>query len=196
MKKGPIFITGLGRSGTTLLGNIIDRHPNIAIFVESFFIPRYYFLQVFFWPLSKPQNFIRLSKSIINDYASKENNLQMDSEMLLRVKKRNYSSLINTLMEKWAKNQGKRRWGDKSPGYISKLPLLHKLFPNAKFIHIIRDGRDVWLSQKRLGVKRSIVNFAREWVYTICKAKKYAAMHLKENYHELRYEDLIQDPKK
>lgn len=196
MEKGPIFITGFGRSGTTLLGNIIDRHPNIAVFVESFFIPKYYFFQIFFWPLRKSHNFIKLSRIIVNEDASKANNLQMNPRLLLKVKTRTYSSLIDTLMRDWAKDQGKGRWGDKSPGYISRLSLLHKLFPDAKFVHIIRDVRDVWLSRKKLGVGTSIINFTRDWEHTICKARKYAEVCLKENYLELRYEDLISDSRK
>ncbi|NIQ52190.1 MAG: sulfotransferase, partial [Gammaproteobacteria bacterium] len=48
-------------------------------------------------------------------------------------------------------SRGKSRWGDKSPGYLTKLPLLRRMFPEAKFVNIIRDGRDVFLSVKRLG---------------------------------------------
>ena len=52
---------------------------------------------------------------------------------------------------------------DKSPGYITKMALLHKLYPDAKFVHIIRDGRDVWLSLKKLGWETNVVKVGRIW---------------------------------
>lgn len=194
MNKGPIFITGLPRSGTTLLGNIIDRHPRIAVFVESFFIPQYYFLQCFYWPLSNKANYLRMAKAIVKEEASKRNHLELDEDAVLAVTRRNYSHLLDALMRSWARTQGKERWADKSPGYITKLRLLHRMYPNAQFVHIIRDGRDVWLSLRKLGWEKNIVAVARVWEKSIRNARQFARNHLGNNYLELRYEDLIRNP--
>jgi len=114
--------------------------------------------------------------------------------VLLNVTSRTYSSLLDTLMREWAKKQGKERWGDKSPGYITKLSLLHKLYPNAKVVHIIRDGRDVWLSLKNLGWEKNVVKVARVWAAVIHSARQYAHKNIETNYIELRYENLLSHP--
>ena len=53
---------------------------------------------------------------------------------------------IAAVFEAYAAERGKRRWGDKTPLYMQHLPLLERLFPSARFVHLIRDGRDAALS--------------------------------------------------
>jgi Sulfotransferase family len=194
MIPSPVFITGLPRSGTTLLGNIIDRHPRLAIFVESFFIPQYYYLQVLYWPLTRPEKFLGLAKAIVNEDASKRNQLKMNPDHLAATEPRNFGRLLDTLMSDWAAAQGKVRWGDKSPGYVTKLPMFEKLYPEAKFIHIMRDGRDVWLSLKKLGWETNVVKVARTWEKVLRRARRYGQSVNPSHYYELRYEDLISRP--
>jgi Sulfotransferase family len=194
MNPAPVFITGLPRSGTTLLGNIIDRHHRLAIFVESFFIPQYYYLQVLYWPLSKPEKFLGLAKAIVNEDASKRNHLTMNPDRLTGVQPKNFARLLDVLFSDWAAAQGKVRWGDKSPGYVTKLPLFERLYPEAKFIHIMRDGRDVWLSLKKLGWETNVVKVARTWANVLRKARRYGRSVNPSHYYELRYEDLISRP--
>ena len=196
MNNGPVFITGNRRSGTTLLSNLIDRHENISVFVESFFIPRFYYAQIFYWPLTNTRNLLRLANTIVNEQSSRRNDLHLSSEALVSMKRRTYPGIVGTLLKNWAKEHGKTVWGDKSPGYHTKLDILHRLFPDARFIHIIRDGRGVWSSLKNLGWEKNVVRVAREWVTGIRKARRFAQAHGRENYLELRYEDLVQDPEK
>lgn len=190
----PIFVTGFPRSGTTLLGNILDRHPRIGIFVESFFIPEYYWTQIFHWPLTKNKNLFKLARAITQEDASVRNGLKLQSSVVNNLRKRTYPELLNALMKNWVEEKGKKRWGDKSPGYITKLKVLHRMYPEAKFIHIIRDGRDVWTS---IGHKweDNVVLVARDWAKSIHSARKYAKSNLKDKYLELRYEDLVAQPR-
>ena len=53
---------------------------------------------------------------------------------------------IAAVFETYAAEHGKERWGDKTPLYMQYLPLLERLFPDARFVHLVRDGRDAALS--------------------------------------------------
>ena len=193
-RRAPIFVTGYMRSGTTLLGNVIDRHSSIAVFIESFFIPRYYFTQVLFWPLSRSRNFLRLAQSIVNEASSKRNGMGLDEARVLSAAERNLPSLIDSLFSEWAQSRGKHRWADKSPGYISKIATLDRMFGDARFVHIIRDGRDVWLSLKRLGWKSDVVEVANDWANTVARARQYGATMSPDRYLEVSYERLVEFP--
>ena len=194
--RSPIFVTGYMRSGTTLLGNILDRHSAISVFIESFFIPRYYFTQVLFWPLSREQNFLRLARSIVNEDSSIRNGMTLDEARVLSSTERNLPSLIDSLFSDWARSRGKEIWADKSPGYISKVSTLDRMFADARFVHIIRDGRDVWLSLKRLGWKTDVVEVATDWANTVAKARRYGATMSSDRYLEVKYERLVESPER
>ncbi len=193
--NSPIFVTGYQRSGTTLLGNILDRHPRLGIFVESFFIPAFYFTQVLYWPLRHPRNRIRLAKAIMSERAWIANGVECDAaEVVAGMSGSSYADLLNALMTTWAEKRGKLRWGDKSPGYITKLHVLHRLYPDAKVVHIVRDGRDVWLSLKRLDWERNVVKVARDWGRSVEEAQHFGQRRLGKHYMEIRYEDLTARP--
>jgi hypothetical protein len=83
-------------------------------------------------------------------------------------------------------------WGDKSPGYLAHLPALKAAFPAAKFIHIIRDARDYCLSMKQ-AFGKSTTRAAQRWRDRIATARSQSAAFA-DDYIEVRYEDLIQDP--
>ena len=53
---------------------------------------------------------------------------------------------IAAIFETYAEHEGKPRWGDKTPLYMQQLPLLERLFPDAIWVHLVRDGRDAALS--------------------------------------------------
>jgi hypothetical protein len=83
-------------------------------------------------------------------------------------------------------------WGDKSPSYITALPLLKQHFPEAKFIHIIRDVRDYCLSIHRAWEK-NMVRAAQRWNDGVHDARAVGKA-FEQDYMELRYEDLLDNP--
>lgn len=85
-------------------------------------------------------------------------------------------------------------WGDKSTSYINYLPLLKQLFPQAKFIHIIRDVRDYALSVYKAW-KKNKLRASQRWVDSIAKARS-DSLAFKDDYYEIKYEELLQDPEK
>ncbi len=101
-------------------------------------------------------------------------------------------------MESITKSQGKKRWVEKTPSNIMHMERLLTLFPGAKFIHVIRDGRDVAISRRKLGWTTSITNDplrellfnALDWEKTV-KYGRHCGDRLGKNYMEIRYEDII-----
>jgi hypothetical protein len=84
----------------------------------------------------------------------------------------------------------KPRWGDKTPHYLAKIRGIHRVLPEARFIHVIRDGRDVAVSIRDLWFgPDSIGECATWWVKQISTGRREAS-HV-PHYMEVRYEDLV-----
>src|SRR5262249_51997802 len=87
----------------------------------------------------------------------------------------------------------KPRWGDKTPYYAGHMHLIQSLLPEARFIHLIRDGRDVGLSVKDLWFgPNSLVEAAHWWAAGIQRARQQAGDL--RYYLEIQYEDLVARP--
>jgi hypothetical protein len=110
---------------------------------------------------------------------------------------------VAAVYEVYAEQRGKRRWGDKTPMYMQHLGLLERLFPNSLYVHLIRDGRDAALSF--LAVPRGIVTetwahprdaagFACQWRSEVEAGQSLGARAGPARYLEVRYESLVADP--
>jgi hypothetical protein len=200
-KHPPIFIIGVHRSGTTLLRFMLSSNPRIYIPPESDFIPRF-FLKRPTAPLSQQQ--IDKLLHIIFDHYRFAKEWQGEPPTALdfmgRMEDRTPAAFLDALYRAYAHQHDAIRWGDKTPIYTSYIDLLHRIFPTAQFIHIIRDGRDVALStldkwgQKELHV--DIYYAARIWIRRIQDARAAAAHLGPGQYYELRYEHLVEDAEK
>jgi hypothetical protein len=96
----------------------------------------------------------------------------------------------------YAEKSGKRRWGDKTPSYVLSIPLLSSLYPSARFIHLIRDGRDVALSYlARPMFPRTIWEAAWRWRQMVSAGLSAGRPLGQHRYLEVRYEDLVTDPR-
>jgi hypothetical protein len=83
-------------------------------------------------------------------------------------------------------------WGDKNPSYIWHIPTIRSLFPNAKFINMIRDIRAVYLSTKKLAPKRVLIGrLSAAWKSAIETANRYGDCDF---FMNVRYEDLVNTP--
>src|SRR5687767_8625456 len=94
----------------------------------------------------------------------------------------------------YAEREGKARWGDKTPAYIGHVDQLAAIWPDARFVVLVRDGRDVALSV--MGVPFGPNNAwaaARSWATAIRQGRE-AAKRYPGRVLELRYEDLVSDP--
>jgi hypothetical protein len=100
------------------------------------------------------------------------------------------SEALRVLYDLYAQRFGKPRWGDKTPPYVHRMNLIQSLLPEAYFIHLIRDGRDVALSAKDLWFgPNSVEEAAQKWRSLIEKARRQSRKL--PHYLEIHYEDLV-----
>lgn len=104
--------------------------------------------------------------------------------------------LMNAVYGDYARVHGKLLWCDKTPGFLRLLPTLADVFPESRFVHITRDGRDVYLSEKRFAqMGKNAAVAALEWAYKVEKVRKDASRCLPgERYREIQYETLTRKP--
>jgi hypothetical protein len=202
-----VFIVGCLRSGTTLLRRMVDAHPRLAIIHETQWVPRWFERRVgltregFVTPelISRLLDFPRFAELRIS---------RQDLERLMETEEEPvpYSAFVSGVFDLYGEAQDKRLVGEKSPGYVRYLPTLHALWPRARFVHVIRDGRDVCasvLNWKKAGhnVGRHAtwaddpVSTAAFWWEWHVRLGREAGPSLGPNlYHEIRYEALVSDP--
>ena len=205
-EKAPIFIVGAPRSGTTLLQYMLRSHPDICMPTgESHFIIPLLKNSERFGDLSRLENVKNVLSEMYNQSQSfldtDLHGIHFDVDSIAKIiLERDINSMegiISLLFQLNATGEGKARWGDKTPYYVLHIPYLKKYFPDAKFIHIIRDGRDCALSMFNRQNDFGIINVyhaAKYWQQYVEIGYEEGRKLGKEDYLELRYEDLLNDP--
>lgn len=185
------FFVGANGSGTTLHRAIFDSHPDLAIPGESRFIV----------DLAKNRERYEVdgqfdSDALVNDLGSHKRFLNWglaieDLEAALAVApKSTYAEAVRAIYGAYAAKEGKTRYGDKTQSYIHDLPVLAELFPEARFVHAVRDGRNVALAHAK-GEK--IEQVAVSWSKRVTSGRRAGKKLGPDRYIESRYEDLIDD---
>ncbi len=128
-----------------------------------------------------------------NDFGISDEEMR---ERLAGVDSRDAAAVVRSFFTLYAERQGKPRWGDKTPAYMLSVQRIGKTLPESRFIHLIRDGRDVALSQsaRALNEQPPPAEQAARWVKRIRKSREQAAALKGPRYVEARYEDLVRDP--
>ena len=184
------FVVGMNRSGTTLLRMMLDAHPELTIPPETHFVPDLIKLER--EGAATPESMLKVivSQREWGDFGLTED------ELLTRfreIRPLNAGDAIRSFFEAYAERVGKPRWGDKTPRYVIRTRLIEDALPEAHFVHVIRDGRDVALSVRDRTVKDfTFERVAQRWKDKVSKARRDAP--LLKHYMELRYEDLVGDP--
>jgi hypothetical protein len=194
----PVIVLGVGRSGTTLLRVMLDRNSTLAIPYETFFVPQ----------LAHRHGHRPKLDAFVDDLARLRTLYDWGitaGDVRPRLRQgMNVGEAIAAIFETYAERQGKARWGDKTPLYMQQLPLLERLFPDALWIHLVRDGRDAALSflelpegfaGKTWARPDTVAQFAARWRTEILAARKLGR-HAGDRYLELRYEDLVAEPER
>lgn len=184
------IIVGAPRSGTTLLRLMLDAHPVLAIPPETGFVAP---IAVGSVDASTPET---LADVIVAAPAWPDFHL---SEAVLR---RHLAKLepfavtegLRTFYRLYALRFGKPRWGEKTPEYGLHAHAIAALLPEARFLHLVRDGRDVAVSLREqwFAPGRDMATLARYWSSCIESTRRSAAS-LGSRYLEVRYEDLIEN---
>ena len=148
--------------------------------------------------LTVRSNMLRLIQDILNSYEYTRLLRAPEieaTELYDRLPAMTYAALINEVYTVKAECSGKSKWIEKTPYYALRIPDLLELFPNARLIHMSRDGRDVAASvfRSKHGHKNGYAA-GRYWNNHILAARRGHELVGSENFHELRYEDLLADP--
>jgi protein-tyrosine sulfotransferase len=183
----PVVVGGSGRSGTTLMRVILDAHPNLCCGDESDI-----FRRALRWNLGWQETLAA--------------NFDLPAERIKQMvaASRSQTGFIERFAATYAAASNKRRWADKSPKNVLVLPWIFRHFPEARFVHMIRDGRDVASSLRtlprhkvvdgklvKLNTWKPIDGCAERWRNFVSKGLAYRGH---PNYFEVRYEDLVIDP--
>jgi hypothetical protein len=195
-RKPPFFIVGAERSGTTMLRLMLNAHPEVAIPPETWFLIDLMNRLPLTDVLTETQQ--RLAWQLV--IAHKRwpdldipNNVLHDRIIGLRQPR--LADVIDAIYAELLLRTKKRRWGDKTPEYVIEIDRLHRVFPAAQFVHIIRDARDVSLSlMKKRWRGTFTVNAARYWGNYVSRGCESGRRLADELYLEVHYEDIVCDP--
>ena len=198
------FILGNPRSGTTLLRLILNNHSLIGVPPESGFL-QWWYKKYYNWSENDTNNDTKVNLFLDDILSSKKiEDWQLNKDKLktfiLSKNPKNYKELITSIYKFYTNN--KLLIGDKNNYYINYLDELNLICPNVKYIHLVRDGRDVACSYKNINklnpnlkylpkVSSDIVAIASEWNNNITKIVNFIENH---DSITIRYEDLISQP--
>jgi hypothetical protein len=202
-----VFITGSPRSGTTLLRRVVDAHSRVAVAPETHWIPGFYKDRVGLTPEGE------VTEELLGRLAAhpKFGHLGMTPGrlrgLLVPGEQLSYADLVGRIFDAYAGDRGKPLAGDKTPNYVRQIHVLHALWPPAKFVHLIRDGRDVCLSllgwtRKAARMAELFPTWAEDPVTTaaLCWERDVRQGSEKGSplgpglYCEVRYEELVRRP--
>jgi len=193
MERGPIYLAGIERSGTSLMYALLASHPKIAMTrrtnLWTYFYDRY-------GDLEQPANLERCL-AVMSRY-KRLKVIHIDPERLRREfgqGGKSYGHLFALIENHFAERQGKPRWGDKSLNTERYADEIFAAFPGARIIHMMRDPRDRYASARtrwqdmlgRAGAGTSM------WLSSARLAERNQQRY-PDRYMVLRYETLVTAP--
>ena len=224
-------IVGTGRCGTKLLGTTFHGHPDLAVFNESHWVPKMYeffgeqkvgwrallsIAEKTTWVGGEGLLEVNCRQSVFDDYGEFLDTLQIQLSRAGRLDIREFSDILAGVLYGEAVN-----WGDKTPDYGYYMGLLHQLWPNCKFIHLVRrpiatahsmakhpgfrlmvsSGHDNWCplsfdhAYRNLELSEPGINhFLRYWFRRVNRIRDEAKRIPAAQYTEVTYEALISNP--
>lgn len=202
--RTPFFILANPRSGSSLLRLMLNSHELITVPPECGFAV---------WlkkscenlDLSQPEILRSFARDLYNSRKFETWEISADKvlEKIMNREYRRYSELVLRIYELYAEVKGKKPliYGDKNNFYVNHIEEISEIFPDAKFIHLIRDGRDVAASFAELDRRqivskyappagRDIQSIAIEWVANNVEVSR----HTNSSFLKIHYEDLVTFP--
>ncbi|TKB07406.1 sulfotransferase [Desulforhopalus sp. IMCC35007] len=197
MLQSPVFILGCPRSGTTLLAELLEFSLYGKPF-ETHFITKYYKLLSSYGDISQRENFRKLVHDISVERVVSQWKVDINADHIYdELDKIDYSHICDYICRLKSTKKGYVHWGDKTPTYTLDLDIIHSLFPEAKYIFIVRDGRDVALSLlERPWGPNNIFCCAELWKKYNTSSELLTKLQNNDQLLYLKYEDLLRDAKK
>jgi len=190
------IVVGAPRSGTTLLRLMLDAHPKLAIPPETGFLalaigPTRENLTHRHGFLSTVSNF-PANTPVWPDFGITAEEFR---DELDRIDPFDIADGFRAFYRMYARKMNKPRWGDKTPFYVRHIDEISLLLPEARFIHIVRDGRDACLSWRKTWFRPAddISTLALRWQEIVLSGRRQGVRC--PAYMEVRFEDLVADAK-
>ena len=199
----PVFVMGCHRSGTNLLYDTLLSAGGFAVYRG--YLPIYKMLIPRFGRIDNLDNRKKLMATWLRSKGFRRSGLdaaQISAKVLDQCK--TGGDFMRITMDEIARSQGVERWAVYDPDNVLYVPKIKADIPQALFIHIIRDGRDIALSLKKMGGfqplpwdrgSRSLLATALYWEWMVRKGRQYG-QQIPADYVEVRYEELVSDPKR
>lgn len=197
--SGPLLIVGMQRSGTKLLRDLLNQHPEVGIpRVETHFIPwfvRRYPEAPAVWDEQAFGRFYSdfCRTTFFQNMRARGQTVSQD-QLAEAVDAPGWPGIFSAILRHF-RPPGKPDdavWGDKTPTYLSHMPLLKELFPEARFLHIIRDPRDYAMSVNKTWGKH-MLRAAVDWRRGVERGRASGRL-MGPDYKEVLYEELLLHP--
>jgi hypothetical protein len=199
--RSPVFVIGCPRSGTNLLYDCLLSSGGFAIYrgripIHQVLIPR-------FGTLDRLENRKKIISIWLRSEGFRRSGLDReDLSAKLLEQCRNGGDFLRIIMEQIAGHQNAARWALYDPEMLVRMATIKKEIPDALFVHVIRDGRDIALSLRKLGdftplpwTRRpgSLEQTALYWQWLVQKGRNHGRQ-IPRDYTEVRFEDLLAEP--
>ena len=173
-----IVIGGCGSSGTTLLRRMLDRHPVI---------------------FCGPESTVFLNRLMSLDELAQRFGIDAGRLQDWQCGVRSQAEFVDRFRAACLASAGKAVWADKTPENVRRFGFVRRHFPQARFVHVIRDGRDVacslrrqsWMKLRERAGPLAIAQCAAYWAERVSAGRQ---MRGHPRYIEVRYEDLVRQP--
>jgi len=192
MNNGPVFIGGLDRSGKTYMRFMLASHPSFAISKRTNLWPRFYNR---FGSLEQDDNLDRCLKAL----AARKHvqALEIDFSRLRQdfvAGPRSYERLFALIHEQFAVRMYRPRWGDQTELLEKYAASILAAYPDAKFIHMLRDPRDRYEAVIHKSPRSGGVGAATaRWLYSVSLAEQNRQA-FPDRYKVVRYESMVAQP--
>ena len=197
----PIFV-GLPRSGTTLVRSIFNAHPDLAVAYEPNILP---------WVIRNRARYTTAGRfdtaAFLADLlGASTGSFRLETLALEPETLRNsvaaatpldLAGAVRAVYGAYAAAQEKPRYGDKTPVYVRHIAPIAELLPEARFVHVVRDGRDVALATSEVDFGAvNLTQTARRWAQGVRRAQEAGRALGPSRYVVVRYEDITDDPER
>lgn len=199
--KSPVFVVGCHRSGTNLLYDTLLSAGGFAIYRG--YVPVYKILIPRCGDLRNPKSRSKAISLFLQSKGFRRSGL--DAKLLaaqLEEGCRTGGDFLRIVMGGIAQKQDAPRWAVYDPDYVLHIERIKRDLPDALFLHIVRDGRDIALSLSKMGGFRpfpwssrsgGLFETAIYWQWVVRKGQRFGQM-FPDSYLEVRYEELVQQP--
>lgn len=202
LPERPIFIVGQERSGTTMLMAMLGCHPRIAVPEVAWWYPRFRGYLYTYGDLSHDANLRTLADEMIFGlrdpfWGMPANPRTIVDEVLAELRERSFAGIYCAMLERYARWVGKPRWGEKTPNNIFFAAEILEDFPNAQFVCITRDGRDMCADALQSDFGPTNIFCAAEcWTLGQRAAQRLRRTLSRRQWFDVKYETLAREPER